>query len=407
MGTTRYDFEALLSEPFSFARHIRTHWTYTDYGHSEVEMDGIASLNFLNEEVGGRVEIAHHPLGGWRGAVGMQYSYRDFSAVGSDELVPPSEVESMSAFLLEKRNLGPWQLEFSARYEHQDASSVDGEESSHDMFGFSGGVNWRYLDGYELGLLVTHGQRAPSLEELYSGGSHLATNTFEYGDSELNKEKSTNIDLYWHKTAGRLTLAANLFYNHIDDFIFLKEQDLNEDGNADWVYSDFDGDAADIQPPGVTDTRLLVAQTQERAEFLGFELEGRAQLLQGASGSLELRLWTDYVEGKRRDNTHLPRITPWRYGANATYLLAPWRASLNYTRVNKQNDIALFETSTAGYDNLALHLSYRLSQGDNRITLFAGISNLLNEEIRRHTSFVKDMAPLPGRSGFAGVRLAF
>ena len=76
-------------------------------------------------------------------------------------------------------------------------------------------------------------------------------------------------------------------------------------------------------------------------------------------------------------------------------------------RVNKQNDTALFETLTDGYDLLNLYTSYRLSQAGNNVTLFASASNLLDEEIRRQTSFVKELAPLPGRPGIFGVRLSF
>ena len=407
LGSTRYDFEASAYEPFAGIHRIRTRWTYTDYNHDEVEGNGDVAVTFLNEEVGGRVEIVHHPLAGWQGAVGIQYHHKDFSAVGEEEFVLPSELESIAAFLLEKSDLGKWHMEFSARYEHQDTSSESGDKTSHDLFSLSGGLNWGYHEGYELGLIVTHAQRAPSLEELYSEGPHLATVTFEYGDSELGKEKSTNIDLYWHKTAGMITLTANLFYNRINDFIFLKEQDLNGDGSADWVHDDFAGDPADILGPGVDDTHLLVAQVQEKADFMGFELEGVVHALHGDYGALDVRLWADYVEGERSDNVNLPRITPWRYGAGMTYFLGPWYASLSYTRVNNQKDTAPFETPTRGYNDLNLYASYRISHGNNDVTLFASAANLLNEEIRRHTSFVKALAPLPGRSGIFGVRVSF
>ncbi len=407
LGSTRHDFEASVNEPVSGIHRIRTRWTYTDYNHNEVEANGAVAVTFLNEEVGGRVEIVHHPLGGWQGAFGVQYHNKDFSAVGEEEYVLPSKLESIAAFLLEKNDLGKWHVELGARYEHQDTSSAAGEGTSHDLFSISGGLNWSYHKGYELGLIVTHAQRAPSLEELYSGGPHLATITFEYGDSDLGKEKSTNIDLYWHKTTGLLTLTANLFYNRINDFIFLKEQDLNGDGSADWVHDDFAGDPADILGPGVDGTHLLVAQVQQNADFMGFELEAVAHALHGDYGALDVRLWADYVEGKRSDDVGLPRITPWRYGAEMTYFQDPWYGSLSYTRVNKQNDTALFETPTRGYNDLNLYVSYRISHGDNDVTLFVSAANLLDEEIRRHTSFIKELAPMPGRSGIFGVRVSF
>ena len=45
--------------------------------------------------------------------------------------------------------------------------------------------------------------------------------------------------------------------------------------------------------------------------------------------------------------------------------------------------------------------------GGNALELFVDGNNLLDEEARPHTSFLKDLAPLPGRNIAAGVRLFF
>jgi iron complex outermembrane receptor protein len=41
------------------------------------------------------------------------------------------------------------------------------------------------------------------------------------------------------------------------------------------------------------------------------------------------------------------------------------------------------------------------------LDLFVNGSNLRDEEARKHTSFVKDVAPLPGRNYAVGVRSRF
>jgi iron complex outermembrane receptor protein len=41
------------------------------------------------------------------------------------------------------------------------------------------------------------------------------------------------------------------------------------------------------------------------------------------------------------------------------------------------------------------------------LELFANASNFGDEEARKHTSFVKDIAPLPGRNYALGVRSRF
>ena len=41
------------------------------------------------------------------------------------------------------------------------------------------------------------------------------------------------------------------------------------------------------------------------------------------------------------------------------------------------------------------------------LELFGSASNLGDEEARKHTSFVKDVAPLPGRNYALGIRSRF
>ncbi len=407
MMQTRYDLEATLDAPLPGLRQIRTRWAYNDYEHDEVEGSGEVGTRFKNSELQGRIELLHVPLADWDGVIGIQYRDKDFSAVGDEGFVPPARLDSLAVFILEKADIGRWHLELGARYEQQDAKTDTGTRAKNTAYSLSGGASWDYREGYQLGLSLTHSQRAPTIEELFSKGPHLATGTFEIGNPDLDEERSTNVDLYWHKTAGRVTASANLFYNRTDDFIFLQEQDLNGDGIADRVEEDFDGDPADVLDADEDEEPLLVQQTQRDANFWGFELETVLRVLDDGRGVLDARLWADYVAAERDQDIHLPRITPWRFGAGLDYVRGPWYAGLNYTRTNKQKDTAPLETATSGYDMLNAYLAYTFKLAGSDVSLFVRGTNLLNEEARRHTSFVKDLAPLPGRSGTFGIRAAF
>ena len=405
MEQTRYDFVAALDDPLPGLSSVKLRLGYNDYKH--VEGEESAGTVFDNEEVEGRVELLHNPIGGWFGVVGVHYRHQDFTAVGAESFVPPSELESFGVFILEKTDIGRVHVELGARYEHQDSDAETGDKNSYDLFSASGGLNWDYAPGYEVGLSVSHSERAPALGELYALGPHLATTTFEIGDTGLDKEKSNNIDIYWRKTAGQFTLTANFFYNRIDDYIYKQEQDLNGDGFADRVTENFDGDPADILAPGVDEELFLIYMSQDDAEFMGFEAETQARLMDTDQGRMVLRLWADYVEGERSNNINLPRITPWRFGSGLTYSRGAFYSTVNYTRVNEQDSTAPLETETGGYHLLDIQADYTFRMGGNTVTLFARASNLLDEEIRRHVSFVKDQAPLPGRSGIFGMRVAF
>ncbi len=410
MEQVRYDFAALLLEPFSGIREIKTRWGYNDYEHVEIEPSGEIGTSFSNEELEGRIEIIHDPIGSghWDGALGIQINSRDFSAVGEEAFLPPAEQDAIAVFLVEKADIDQWHVDLGIRYEDQDSESITGDTASHGLFSIGGGASYDYGDNYELGLSVGYNQRGPAIEELFSNGPHAASNSFEVGNTALGDESSTNIDLHWHKKEGNFQFKVNLFYNLIDDFIYLQEQDLNNDGFADRVEEDFSGDVSESLDPDEDEEPLLLFHTQNDAEFRGFELEGTVNLFNSEKGNLDLRAWTDYVDAELKDGGgNLPRISPWRIGAGLDYRNGPWDLNLDLIHTAKQNDTAALEEATPGYNMLNLYIAYYFDFGNSSFTLFARGTNLLNEEARRHTSVVKDIAPLPGRSGIIGLRALF
>ena len=103
----------------------------------------------------------------------------------------------------------------------------------------------------------------------------------------------------------------------------------------------------------------------------------------------------------------MPRIPSERYGLGLAWENNSWSAKLNYQRVGAQNDTAAFELSTPSYNDVSLRLNKRFELGGSVVTAFVQGRNLTDDEQRQHTSFVKDLAPSPGRTIEAGVRLVF
>ena len=79
--------------------------------------------------------------------------------------------------------------------------------------------------------------------------------------------------------------------------------------------------------------------------------------------------------------------------------------SLDATFADKQSKVSANKLATEGYKLVNLNISYTLE--DPNILLFLRGSNLLDEEIRRHTSALKDLVPSPGRSLYAGLTYEF
>lgn len=399
LSQDRYDFAGRLDRPVHGLRSIDLRAGYNRYTHTEFE-EGDPETEFRNNEWEGRIELNHESIGPFTGTLGVQYRNRRLVAEGDEAFLPPSRLQSVGVFLFEDTDWRDWHFEAGARFEHQNISpdALSGlPEVNHDVYSLSAGALWAFTPGYDLGLTATRAQRAPAIEELLADGPHLATGTFEEGDVNLDEETSNNLDLSLRRTEGRLTWKLNVFVNYIEDFIFLQSLDEDGDGLPDFVDDDRD-------PGG---DLLLVAYRQSDALFYGTEAEAVYRVFDDARGVLDWRLFGDWVRARRSGGEDLPRISPARLGSGLDYSRGPWRADVDVTNVFRQSDTAPLEDATSGYTLLNLGFSYSLKSGPATTTVFARGLNLLDEDARRHTSFLKDRAPLPGRSAFVGIRAEF
>lgn len=119
-------------------------------------------------------------------------------------------------------------------------------------------------------------------------------------------------------------------------------------------------------------------------------------------------LRADQVRAKLGDGSNLPRIPVRRYGASLNLSEGPWEARLAALRAESPKHLALNETTTPGYVNLSANLSYRRELTSGHEILF-GISgdNLLDADIRNHSSFRKEEVLQPGQRLKVYMRSAF
>ena len=396
---TRYDLSGELDEPIIGFEKLKVRMGYNDYNHNEIEGTGEVATRFKNKGLESRAELLHAPIANWKGVFGIQFQDRDFSALGEEAVVPITKSNSTGLFLVEERSWDRWRLELGGRIERATQAPQNNINPSRafNLYNVSAGTLWKFMDGYGLGLSATRGQRAPSTEELYINGAHRGTATFQTGDSTLTSETTDNIDLALRKTTGVVKWKVNIFHNWIGNYIFIGNADRNGDGIAD--RSD---DTGTLDPNG----EFLVQNfAQTKARFYGAEAEAIFTLKPEA---LDLRLFADYVRGKLEAGGNVPRTTPPRFGLELNHKMGRWTANVSTIRVMRQNHVAELETRTSGYMLVNVEVGYRIRKiKSNGINLFLQGKNLLNEEMRVHTSFLKDFAPLPGRSLMIGLRGEF
>jgi iron complex outermembrane receptor protein len=109
----------------------------------------------------------------------------------------------------------------------------------------------------------------------------------------------------------------------------------------------------------------------------------------------------DVVRATFADGTNVPRIAPMRAGGGLWWRSAEWYARIGLLHAFTQNDVALNETPTNGYNLLKAEVSYthtfsRTDFGPREMTIGLAGDNLLNEQIRNHISFKKTEVLQPG-----------
>jgi iron complex outermembrane receptor protein len=388
---TRYDIDSLFKNPLPGIESAKFKAGYTDYRHAELGADGEPEVKFKNRALETRAEAVHKAIDGWHGTFGMQTELTHFSALsaqGGPDTVPVTRSTSNAGFLVEEKEWGPVRVNAGLRLERVKREPVSGLDRSFSLQSGALGALWSFMPGYATGLTLSRAQRAPSTEELYSGGPHDATITYDLGDPNLRKETSRNIEFSLQKTSGLVRWKANLFHNSISDFIYghVSGRQVDEEGN--------DGGEFRERIFSQGDATVRGAEAEIEYNPLALGLNGR--------------LFADTSHGDLKNAGSLPLQPASRIGATIGYRSASWRAGATWIHAQSQDRLASFEaTPTGSYNQLNANLSYTQKLRDLDLTWFVLAKNLLNEEIRVSTSILKDVSPLPGRSLVFGVRAKF
>ncbi len=397
---TRYDLKGELSLPYQFANKVKLRLGYNDYQHIEQE-NGERGTTYDNRGFVSRVELLQDAW--WlfdHGVVGFQTRNNEFSALGEEAFVPKSDIDSFGVFMLEDIHLSDVTLEFGVRVEQQWIKPEGLRERSHTPVSASLSALWYVTDTDSLSLSFSRSQRAPDIQELFANGAHLATSSFELGDSSLNEETSHNIELGIRINRDWMQAELNLFQNWVDDYI--------SQFNTGRFFDDSAGQIADNCP--TLDCLPVFQAVQRDAQLRGFEGQVTVPIWNFDSGTLETRLFADFVRAEFSDKTggDVPRMPPLRFGGQLGWKAPNWGINLRATRAESQNNPGANETATGGYLAFNVNAQYRLDFGaSSSVLLFAKGTNLLNDEIRYSTSFLRNFAPQAGRGVELGLRLVF
>lgn len=409
-------------EPLPWFSSANLKFVYTDYQHQELEDTEVGST-FKTNGVDSRLELLHKPIGHFEGSIGTQIFVKELSILGADAFLQPSETIQVAGFIFEEVKLDPFRFQFGARVEHQSVeidsddpnltSLTSPDQKSQEFWPISiaAGAIYDFAPGWQVALNLSRSQRAPTAEELFARGPHDATFQFIVGDPALDLETAYAVDLSLRKTAGAITGTLSGFYYYYDGFIDFTPTGDFEDGLRVFDYTpkkaQFFGGEAQVDFHLLPLTITSVAEQYDPKSVKNV-ITGNPGEPQKNPNDLYFRVQADYVHAEDADSGEpLPRITPFRFSASLNYESEHWIGTIEGQRVNRQNRVAEFETSTPGYTFLNASVGYKFQWGRTYNYLFVRGTNLTDEEARDHLSFLKEVLPLAGRGVVVGMRTTF
>jgi iron complex outermembrane receptor protein len=385
----RYDARAEIPLSGLFSQ-VRLRGGYSKYRHHEIEDTGEIASTFRSKGGEGRAELVQAERGGWSGTSGLQYLDRKVGIEGEEKFLPDSKQRQTGLFTMQSVVRGPFRLEGGARVEFSKLSAAEDEDlatpamkRSFTTFSASGGASYDFAPGWRAGATLAYSSRAPSIEELFANGPHAGTQAFEVGDPGLDPEKSVSAEVSIRRHSGPVRITASAYYTHFSNYIF------------------------QAQTGEIEDNLPVFAYGQGKANYYGFELETKAELGDALGIHWDGDLIADYVHATVKDFGPAPQIPPLRLLGGISGSKGPVEGRVEVEHAFRQNRNAPLETETDGYTLVNASLDWTPLADNPDLTLSLAANNIFDVVARRHSSLLKDYAPLAGRDIRVTARFGF
>ena len=396
---------------------IRYWGGFTDYKHNELGLEDPADpasdtvhQTFTNKEQEGRIEAQLTPFdlrfAALTTAVGVQGGHQKLTAGSPDGigLWDPNTNRRIAGYIFNEFKFSTTtKAQLAGRIEQVNLSGTGREFDNVGPLTSAPATRSFTPMSASLGLIqnlpmdlvgsltAQYVERAPKPAELFSGGAHHASETFDKGNTNLGIETAQSLELGLRRAQGPFRFEATVYYTKLKGFIYrrLTGNTCNSDG--------------DCSAPGEELNEAVYSQAD--ATFRGGEFQSQWDLLPLGSGMFGIENQFDVVRATFSDGSNVPRIPPVRLGGGAYWRDANWLARVRLIHAFAQNNVsATAETTTPGCDDLRAELSYNWKSAKPRfdqlseVTVGISGSNLLNRDIRSSVSYSKDQVLMPGAS---------
>ncbi|MDQ3144022.1 MAG: TonB-dependent receptor [Pseudomonadota bacterium] len=384
-------FDARAEVPIGgFFSEVRLRGGIGRYTHDELEESGEIGTSFFARGGELRAELAQTERSGWGGTNGLQFLQKSVSIEGEEKYLPDSRQRQLGLFTLQSVETGPWRFEGGARVETSrltaEADAMLGTPSDRRRFttvSASLGGLYEVAPGWKAGLNFSRASRAPALDELFANGPHAGTQAFEIGDRDLDSERSLGVEASLRRNAGPVRLGLTAYVTRFSNFIFQAPTGEIEDDLPVFTYR------------------------QGKARYRGFEAEVEAKLGQAAGIEWGVEAQADAVRATIDGFGPAPQIPPFRLLGAVTAERGAVDGRIEIERAFRQDRTASLESETPGYTLLNAEVEWHPLASRPELTLGLAANNIFDVVARRHSSLLKDFAPLAGRDIRVNARFEF
>jgi iron complex outermembrane recepter protein len=347
----------------------------------------------------------------WRTTVGFNGMAQHNENRGEEEIIPDYRFNDAGLFVYTQGFYDKYTITGGLRFDNRSINSKGKTEDGITKFdsfkkrfsNVSGslGISYEPSNVVTLKANIGRGFRAPNLAELASNGAHEGTNRWEYGHRNLKSEQSLQLDGELDINNEHLTMGVNVFYNHINNFIFYRR--LN---------SIFGGDSLVYNDNG---EELQAFQfDQNNARLYGFEIN--FDLHPHPLDWLHFENKFSFVRGKFTNNIfesdNLPLIPAprWVSELRADFKKAGKALANAYARMEADNNLkqenAFYayntETATPAYTLLNVGIGGDVMiKNKTAFSLHFSANNITDKAYQNHLSRLKytDVNDITGRPG--------
>jgi len=373
------------------------------------ELVGLTEVNkFSTSRHALRTEVEQRKWKYLTGTSGFDFSSMEMIGTGEMRYLPNNLSREFGVFSVQRLDLNPVQLNMGYRHDwvarrampdatyKRSRGLAGGKLSARDfsLNHFNTDVLLNVFKVVYVKASFIHAERAPDVNELYAGNDHFAIMLEENGDDRLNKETANTYELEGGINYKGLRITTSYYHTDFNNYMYLAHTGFSRAGGflvKEWRASD--------------------------TKITGWEAELSYKSAWGKGKTWELASFFDLVKNENTSDDHLrrwaegdfmPNLPTSRYGLSSAVSLKKLDFNVSFDRYLEQRNLGKNinpEPPMPAYSLVAARVAYKTTINKLDIEYYVYGNNLLNVEARPQNSFLKYLAPLPGRNVSIGIKV--